>query len=69
MATHTTSSDAAHASNASVPVAERIFTFTDAAALWFSLGVGLLVMQVGAYLRPGLSLPQAAGAIALGALL
>ncbi len=69
MATHTTSSDAAHASNASVPAAERIFTFTDAAALWFSLGVGLLVMQVGAYLRPGLSLPQAAGAIALGSLL
>ncbi|MBN2690925.1 MAG: cytosine permease [Burkholderiaceae bacterium] len=69
MAAQSSSTDAAHASNTCVPAAERIFNFTDAAALWFSLGVGLLVMQVGAYLRPGLSLPQALGAILLGSVL
>ena len=45
---------------------ERVFGFRDHAALWFSLGVGLLVMQVGAYLLPGLGLPQAAVAIVVG---
>ncbi|CUA97765.1 purine-cytosine permease family protein [Thiomonas bhubaneswarensis] len=69
MAASTHSADAAHASQASVPAHERAFGFGDSLALWFSLGVGLLVMQVGAYLRPGLSLPQAAGAIALGSVL
>ena len=69
MAAHTPSADAAHTSHAAVPAQERVFSFGDSLALWFSLGVGLLVMQVGAYLRPGLSLPQAAGAIALGSVL
>ena len=41
----------------------------DHAALWFSLGVGLLVMQVGAYLLPALSPQQALLAIACGSLL
>ena len=49
--------------------AERVFGLRDHAALWFSLGVGLLVMQVGAYLLPGLSTQQAALAIVLGSLL
>lgn len=31
---------------------ERVFSGIDQAALWFSLGVGLLVMQTGAYLAP-----------------
>lgn len=62
-------SDAAHASNASVPSGERVLTFSDALALWFSLGVGLLVMQVGAYLLPGLSMPSALGAILVGSVL
>ena len=35
----------------------------------FSLGVGLLVIQVGAYLLPGLSAPQALLAVVLGSLL
>ena len=36
------------------PVApnERVFGFFQHASLWFSLGVGLLVMQIGAYLVP-----------------
>lgn len=61
--------DTAHASHASVPAPERVLGFGDALALWFSLGVGLLVMQVGAYLRPGLSVSQALVAIALGSVL
>ena len=32
--------------------ADRLFGWRDHAALWLSLGVGLLVMQVGAYLVP-----------------
>lgn len=48
---------------------ERVFAGRDHAALWFSLGVGLLVMQVGAYLLPALSTQQAVMAIALGSLL
>ena len=32
--------------------AQRVFRWHDHASLWFSLGVGLLVMQVGAYLMP-----------------
>ena len=69
MAEQPSPTDAAHASNACVPAAERVLSFGDALALWFSLGVGLLVMQVGAYLRPGLSLPQALGAIVMGSVL
>ena len=69
MAAQTATHDAAHASTASVPPGERILGFGDALALWFSLGVGLLVMQVGAYLRPGLSLPQALLAIVGGSVL
>ena len=34
--------------------AQRVFRWHDHASLWFSLGVGLLVMQVGAYLMPAL---------------
>ena len=33
---------------APIPSADRAFRWRDNAALWFSLGVGLLVMQVGA---------------------
>lgn len=48
---------------------ERVFAMRDHAALWFSLGVGLLVMQVGAYLLPALSTQQAVLAIVLGSTL
>ena len=34
-----------------VPAERRVFQWHDHASLWFSLGVGLLVMQVGAYLH------------------
>jgi putative hydroxymethylpyrimidine transporter CytX len=49
--------------------AERVFNWRDHAALWFSLGVGLLVMQVGAYLVPAVGSRDAALAIVLGSLI
>jgi len=51
---------------AAIPAKERVFGFRDQAALWFSLGVGLLVMQTGASLMPGLSPKLAFFAILLG---
>ncbi|WP_198155455.1 cytosine permease, partial [Candidatus Burkholderia verschuerenii] len=49
-----------------VPPQRRAFGFSDAFALWFSLGIGLLVAQAGALLVPGLSLPHALIAIVVG---
>lgn len=53
----------------SMPSADRVFGFRDHASLWFSLGVGLLVMQVGAYLVPAVGTQQAMLAIVIGSLL
>ncbi|WP_370625889.1 cytosine permease [Comamonas sp. NLF-1-9] len=47
----------------------RAFGWRDHASLWFSLGVGLLVMQVGAYLMPALSTREALAAIVVGSLI
>ncbi|HUO23034.1 MAG TPA: putative hydroxymethylpyrimidine transporter CytX [Caulobacteraceae bacterium] len=52
-----------------VPQDRRAFGMNDAFSLWFSLGIGLLVLQAGALLTPGLSLGEALGAIAVGSLL
>ncbi len=52
----------------SIPSADRVFGFSDHAALWFSLGVGLLVMQVGAYLTPAVGTQQAMLAIVIGSI-
>ena len=52
-----------------VPPERRAFGTSDAFALWFSLGIGLLVAQAGALLVPGLSLPHALVAIAIGTVL
>src|SRR5215469_8964296 len=52
-----------------VPDARRAFKMGDAFALWFSLGIGLLVAQAGALLVPGLSLPHALIAIAIGSVI
>jgi NCS1 family nucleobase:cation symporter-1 len=49
-----------------VPEARRVFRTRDAFALWLSLGIGLLVLQAGALLVPGLSLPHALAAIVVG---
>jgi len=52
-----------------VPQGERVFSWRDHACLWFSLGVGLLVMQVGAYLVPATGIREAALACFFGSLL
>ena len=49
--------------------ADRVFGWSAHAALWFSLGVGLLVMQIGAYLVPAVGTQQALLAIVLGSVL
>ncbi|MFA9439505.1 cytosine permease [Uliginosibacterium sp. sgz301328] len=54
---------------APLPAHERTFSWRDHAALWLSLGVGLLVIQVGAYLVPGLGTQGALAAILAGSLL
>ncbi len=48
---------------------ERVFSGPQHASLWFSLGVGLLVMQIGAYLVPAVGTRDAAIAIVLGSLI
>ena len=47
----------------------RVFSTANHASLWFSLGVGLLVMQVGAYLFPALGTKDALIAIVVGSVL
>lgn len=47
----------------------RVFGFSSHLSLWFSLGVGLLVMQVGAYLVPAVGTRDALCAIVLGSVL
>ncbi|MGJ7524332.1 purine-cytosine permease family protein [Variovorax sp. GB1P17] len=52
-----------------LPASKRVFGWHDHASLWFSLGVGLLVMQIGAYLVPAVGTRDAAIAIVLGSCL
>ena len=54
---------------APVAASERVFTGFSHASLWFSLGVGLLVIQIGAYLVPAMGTQHALLAIFLGSLL
>lgn len=48
---------------------QRVFSGMSHASLWFSLGVGLLVMQVGSYLVPSVGTQDAILAILLGSVL
>lgn len=52
-----------------LPDADRLFDWRDHAALWLSLGVGLLVMQIGAYLVPALGAREAITVIVCGSIL
>jgi NCS1 family nucleobase:cation symporter-1 len=52
-----------------LPLSSRVFGWHDHAALWFSLGVGLLVMQIGAYLVPAVGTRDATVAILVGSCL
>jgi|GEM_PF-3267283 len=49
--------------------ADRVFRWHEHASLWFSLGVGLLVMQIGAYLVLAVGSRDAVLAIVLGSLI
>ncbi len=49
-----------------VDARRRVLGTRDAFALWFSLGIGLLVLQTGALLVPGLGPVAAIGAVAAG---
>mgnify|MGYP005805630807 CR=1 FL=1 len=52
-----------------LPASDRLFGWRDHAALWLSLGVGLLVIQVGAYLVPALGAQAALAVIVAGSVL
>ncbi|WP_339515864.1 putative hydroxymethylpyrimidine transporter CytX [Pseudomonas sp. RL_15y_Pfl2_60] len=49
-----------------VPASQRVFGARDLFSLWFSLGIGLMVLQLGALLAPGLGMSGAMLAIACG---
>ncbi|GGK09318.1 putative hydroxymethylpyrimidine transporter CytX [Pseudomonas matsuisoli] len=49
-----------------VPLDQRRFDGRDLFTLWFSLGIGLMVLQLGALLAPGLGMSGALMAILLG---
>ncbi len=51
-----------------VPQDKRVFGARDLFSLWFSLGIGLMVLQTGALLAPGLGLSGSLLAILLGTL-
>jgi NCS1 family nucleobase:cation symporter-1 len=51
-----------------VPAAKRVFGGRDLFSLWFSLGIGLMVLQTGALLAPGLGMSGSMMAILLGTL-
>lgn len=52
-----------------LPQGDRLFGWREHAALWLSLGVGLLVMQIGAYLVPALGAQAALAVIVVGSVL
>ena len=61
----------AHTNESLTPVSDdqRVFGWYAHASLWFSLGVGLLVMQIGAYLVPAVGTKDAMLAIVIGSVL
>ena len=69
MALPDTPAAANHAAFTPLPASERVFSFRDHAALWFSLGVGLLVMQIGAFIGTALGTQTALFAIVAGSIL
>jgi len=68
---HSFGKQMAHTNESLTPVSDeqRVFGWYAHASLRFSLGVGLLVIQIGAYLVPAMGTQQALLAIVLGSLL
>ncbi|MFZ3127946.1 MAG: cytosine permease [Rhodoferax sp.] len=64
-----TSGTTANTALTPLPASDRLFGWRDHAALWLSLGVGLLVLQVGAYLVPALGTQTALAVIVAGSVL
>lgn len=69
MTSKPSSSAGANTALTPLPAADRLFGWRDHAALWLSLGVGLLVMQIGAYLVPALGTQSAVTVIICGSVL
>jgi nucleobase:cation symporter-1, NCS1 family len=69
MATTSHSTGGGNTALTPLPQGERLFGWRDHAALWLSLGVGLLVMQIGAYLVPALGAQAALTVIVCGSVL
>ena len=63
------SSVARNSSLVPVPAADRPFGWRDHASLWLSLGVGLLVIQVGSFLVPAMGTREALVAIVGGSVI
>lgn len=68
MSAHVSTTAPANEALAPVSPEHRVFQWHDHASLWFSLGVGLLVMQVGSYLMPALGTKEALIAIVAGSI-
>jgi nucleobase:cation symporter-1, NCS1 family len=68
---HSFGKQMAHTNESLTPVSDeqRVFGWYAHASLWFSLGVGLLVIQIGAYLVPAMGTQQALLAIVTGSVL
>ena len=64
-----TSSNTSNHALTPVQPSERVFGWHEHASLWFSLGVGLLVMQIGAYLVPAAGTKEALFAVVAGSLI
>jgi putative hydroxymethylpyrimidine transporter CytX len=69
MSEQNTHSTAHHTPLSPVNPNDRVFTGLSHASLWFSLGVGLLVMQVGSYLVPAMGTRDALMAIVIGSII
>jgi NCS1 family nucleobase:cation symporter-1 len=67
--TETMSSVVRNSALVPVPSADRPFGWRDHASLWLSLGVGLLVIQVGSFLMPAMGTQAALLAIVAGSVL
>ncbi|MEN9539211.1 MAG: hypothetical protein RLZZ126_1446, partial [Pseudomonadota bacterium] len=63
------SSTTSNAALGQVSGEQRVFGYAQHLSLWFSLGVGLLVMQVGAYLVPAVGPKDALLAILIGSVI
>ena len=65
---HSLNTPGTYSPDIAVPGDKRVFGARDLFSLWFSLGIGLMVLQTGALLAPGLGLSGSLLAIFFGTL-